>query len=324
VRPFVNRAFYRILYLPHRYIEKAFWFAVSAVNRLFDIARAARYDVVFIHREAYPFGGPFIESILHAMGKPIVFDFDDAIFLPNTSEENIYIERFKRPDKVEKIIRMSSQVIAGNSYLKTFALKYNKNVCVIPSCIDTEKYAPASGRCDKTSVTIGWVGSNTTKRFLYDLEEAFVEISNRYENILFKIVGAPFYSMRLGNVVSKEWSLEDDVKDIQSFDIGIMPLPDNEWTKGKCAYKALLYMACGIPVVASPVGMNTEVNEDGVDGFLASGPAEWVAKISRLIENEGLREKMGRLGREKVLKGYSVKTAAPVFYDVLMKAKGPR
>lgn len=319
-RPFVNREFYRILYFPHRYLEKALWFIIGTVNRLFDMARALGYDVIFIHREAYPFGGPFFESLLSKMGKPIIFDFDDAIFLSNTSRENIYIERFKNPAKISKIIKMSALVIAGNAYLKNYALKYNASVIVIPSSVDTKKYCPAPPADNKDEVIIGWIGSNTTKGFLYDIEDVFVQLSKRHANLRFKIVGANFYNAALSSIITnKEWRLEDEVRDIQSFDIGIMPMPDNEWTKGKCGFKALLYMACAKPVVASPVGVNLDIIEDGINGFLAESKDAWVKKISILIGESELRKKMGAKGREKVETKYSLDSNALIFCGALEK-----
>ena len=323
IRPFVNKAFFKILYQPHRYVEKIFWFIVCTIGRILDLIRAFRYDIIFIHREAYPIGGPIFESFLFYIGKPIVFDFDDAIFLPSTSEFNTYIERFKKPNKVARIIEMSRYVIAGNDYLKDCALKYNKNVIVIPSSIDTEKYYPAQEEANK-DVVIGWIGSNTTKNFLYDLEDAFAELSKRYNNLIIKIIGAEFHSFKLKNVVNKRWSLEDEVKDLQGFDIGIMPMPDNEWTQGKCAFKALLYMACGKPVVASPVGMNEEVLDDGINGFFARDKNEWVEKLSILIEDKKLRQDMGSRGRDKVVKNFSIDLTAPIFFETLKRALKPK
>lgn len=319
IRPFVNKSFYRVLYLPHCYMEKAFWFAICTVNRILDILRALRYDIVFIHREAYPLGGPVIEMLLHMMRKPIIFDFDDSIFLHNTSEHNIYIERFKRPDKVSKIIAMSKLVIAGNDYLKLYALSFNKSVITIPSPVDTDKYSPALTRQDNKKVVIGWVGSNTTKDFLYDLEGMFIDLSRRYANIVIKIVGASFYSMKLKNVTNKPWLINEEPDDIRSFDIGIMPMPDNEWTRGKCGFKSILYMASGIPVVCSPVGVNKEIVEDGVNGYLAKDHDEWVNRLSRLIEDRHLRQKFGAAGRIKVEQAYSLRVNALKLVKVILE-----
>ncbi|MDP3789851.1 MAG: glycosyltransferase family 4 protein, partial [Candidatus Omnitrophota bacterium] len=208
-------------------------------------------------------------------------------------------------------------VIAGNNYLKDFALQFNKNAVVMPSSVDTEKYKPVPCEADKSQIVIGWIGSNTTETFLYDLEETFVSLSDKYKNLVFKIVGAKFQSHELKNVVNKEWALSEELSDLQSFDIGIMPMPDNLWTKGKCGFKAILYMACGIPVVASPVGANLEIIDDGTSGFLARDNKEWTDKLSALIENASLREKIGKNAREKIIKKYSLDYTAPLFYEVL-------
>ncbi|MFH1996805.1 MAG: glycosyltransferase family 4 protein [Candidatus Omnitrophota bacterium] len=319
VRPFVSRPFFKILYKPHRYAEKIFWFIIGTINRMIDIVRALWCDIVVIHREAYPFGGPVFESILFRMGKPFVFDFDDAIFLPNTSEHNIPFERFKRPNKVAKIIRMSHQVIAGNEYLKEYAARFNRNVVVIPSSIDTEKYLPAKKNAGDDEIVIGWIGSNTTKVFLYDLEDTLKDLLGRYRNVRFEVVGAEFYSDTFDRITNRKWSLENEVASIQRFDIGIMPMPDNDWTRGKCGFKAILYMACGLPVVASPVGVNRDIIDDGVSGFLAEGPDEWKEKLAALIEDRALRDRMGASGRQKIIKGYSTGLTAPMFYDTLSK-----
>ena len=317
VRPFMNRRFFRILYEPRRYLEKMAWFGICTVNRVFDLVRAIGYDIVFIHREAYPLGGAFFEYILYRMGKKLIFDFDDTIFLPNTSKENIYIERFKNPDKTAKIIALSSYVIAGNRYLGDFASRFNKNVIIIPSCVDINNYYPRSKGADDKKIFIGWSGSNTTRSFLYDLEDVFEEISRRYDNVTFKFIGANYSSDRVKKVIDKKWSLEDEAGDVQSFDIGIMPMPDNEWTRGKCGFKILLYMACGVPVVSSPVGVNTEIIEDGVNGFLADTKEEWVEKLSGLIEDGPLRRRIGAAGAQTVKERYSVGQCARYFIEVL-------
>ncbi len=317
VRPFMNKRFFSILYLPHQYFQKVFWFIICTVNRMLDLARALNYDIIFIHREAYPLGGPYFESILYLMKKKIIFDFDDAIFLPNTSEHNTYIERFKHPDKVSRIIRLARHVIAGNSYLRDFASGFNKNVTVIPSSVDTQKYCPAEGKAKTGGVVIGWIGTSTTKPFLYELEDVFARLEEKYKNLKFSIVGANFQSDRVKNIAAKKWSLDEELRDIHEMDIGVMPMPDNMWTRGKCAFKAILYMACGIPVVSSPVGMNMEVVKDGQNGFLAQDSVDWLNKLSLLIEKSDLRREMGRKGRILIEERYSVNANAPALLKII-------
>jgi glycosyltransferase involved in cell wall biosynthesis len=317
VRPFMNRPFYKILYLPHRYLEKIFWFFICTVNRLFDLFRSASYDVIVVHREAYPFGEAFMEYMLHKLGKPIIFDFDDAIFLPNTSENNIYIDRFKKPGKIPKIIKMSSVVIAGNSDLAGYALRHNTRVVVIPSVIDTDIYVPVVHESGKKKIVIGWVGSNTTKRFLYDIKSALKELSSKYPDLQMEIVGADTYGLGLANVVNTPWSVKSEIEALKRFDIGIMPMPDNEWTRGKCGFKAILYMASGLPVVCSAVGANKEIVENGVTGFWATGIGEWTDKLSSLIEDRDLRERLGAAGRARAERYYSLNVCAPRFLKAI-------
>jgi glycosyltransferase involved in cell wall biosynthesis len=316
IRPFATKRFFRILYDDRRYVEKAFWFLICTLNRMCDLVRALRYDLVFIHREAYPFGGPFFERILSFMKKKIVFDFDDAIFLPNTSRTNIYIERFKSPGKTAEIIGMSRHVIAGNGYLANFASRFNKDVVVIPSSADTDAYCPRPRTGTREGVVIGWVGSKTTVNFLNDMEDVFREISARFRNVTFKFIGAR-YSREGLNVINVPWSLEGEASEIRDLDIGIMPMPDNDWTRGKCGFKIILYMACGLAIVSSPVGVNKEIIKDGKNGALAASKDEWVKKLSALIEDGDLRRRLGKEGRRTVEEYYSVKRNAPQFIKVI-------
>lgn len=313
VRPFVNKKFYEVLYLPKHYMKKIFWFSLCTFNRILDIVRAMKYDVIFIHREAYPLGGAIIESILHMMRKPIIYDFDDAIYLPNTSEHNVYIERLKNPRKTERIIKMANLVIVGNGYLKKYAEHYNANVHIIPSSVDTARYTHPATPGSDDKVVIGWIGSDTTKRFLRVIKEALEELSGRYPKMFLKVVGASPFNSKLPNVINKRWAMEDEITDLQSFDIGVMPMPNNEWTRGKCGFKALLYMSCGVPVVAANAGVNAEIIKDGDNGFLASNTREWIKKLTILIEDKELRRKMGDRGRQTVERLYSVKSNAPKF-----------
>ena len=284
---------------------------------MLDLVSSIWYDAVFIHREAYPFGGAIVESALSAMRKPVIFDFDDAIFLPNTSEHNIYIERFKKPGKIADIVRVSSAVIVGNAYLAEYAGRYNTNVVTIPSSIDTDLYGPDAVKEPRKDIVIGWIGSTTTRNFLYDVEMAFAGISEKYPDVTFKFVGANFYSDVIKKVINKEWNYSEELDDIRSFDIGIMPMPDNDWTRGKCGFKAILYMGCGIPVVCSPVGANLDIVKDGVGGFFARSADEWIKYLSMLIEDKALREKMGQSGRQIAVSKYSVSANAPIFYRTL-------
>jgi len=318
LRPFVSKEFYSILYLKGCYFRKIIFFILAFFRRTLDIVLAYRYDIVFIHREVCPIGPPFFEWLINKMNKPIIFDFDDAIFLPSSSSSNSFIEKLKNPHKTAYIISMSKCVIVGNNYLANFALKYNNSIFIIPTCIDTYKYRPANyTNLNKNEITIGWIGSSTTLEFLDILKNVFVRLSKRFDNLRLKIVGGYFSIEGLSNIASKSWSLKEEAEDLKTFDIGIMPMPDNEWTRGKCGFKAILYMSMGIPCVCSPVGINKEIITDGVNGFLCRDIEEWVEKISLLITDRQLRDKLGTEGRRTIEDKYSVKVNAPKFLDAI-------
>lgn len=319
VHPFWNSAAFKVLYEKGNYFKKICFFILGVASRFLDIFQLSGYDVVFIHREAFPLGSCFFESAVSFFRKPVIFDFDDAIFLPFTSPQNNFIEKYKRPEKIAKIIELSSYIIAGNDYLAEFALRHNRNVSVIPTPVDLDKFYPIS-RHVRGKVVVGWIGSVTTTDFLKKLKGVFAKVSERFPNVEFKIVGGNLNNGKIPAVVCVPWSLDEEVGQLRSFDIGIMPMPDNEWTRGKCGFKAILYMSMAIPAVCSPVGMNKEIIKDGVNGFLAVDEGQWVEKLTLLIENAELRNRMGIEARKTVEERYSVKVNAPKFVAVLKEA----
>lgn len=322
LRPFWGEAAYRILYRKGYNIQKIFFFAMGTVYRFIDLLTIARYDIVFVHREAYPVGSALLETMVSFLKKPIIFDFDDAIFLAAPSRPNAFIERFKRPDKIAYIIKMSRHVIAANRHLADFALRYNPSVSIIPTPIDMDILCPHStGSHDNDKVVIGWMGSVTSQPLLDVLKDVFRRISKKFPNVVFKIVGGELFIDGLSNIVNKPWALNEEIEDLRSFDIGIMPMPRIEWAKAK-GFKAILYTAMGIPCVCPPVGMNTEVISHGVNGFLVSTDDEWVDKLSLLIEDPLLRRRLGEAGRRIAEEKYSLRANLPKFLEVLKEAQG--
>lgn len=290
---------------------------LGTASRIIDLFLINRYDIVFIHREAYPIGVAFFETILSNLKKPFIFDFDDAIFLFATSHQNNFAINYKNPLKTAKIIKMSRGVIAGNSYLADFALQHNSIVWVIPTSIDTDKYHNESNTRNKhTNVTIGWIGSVTTLGFLDSMVNVFRRLSNKFPNIQFKIVGGEFSISGLSNIISSPWSIERELDDLKTFDIGIMPMPDNEWTRGKCGFKAIIYMSMGIPCVCSAVGVNNEIITNGLNGFLANTEDEWTDSLSFLINDDKKRREIGANARMVAEEKYSVKSNVSKFLEV--------
>lgn len=323
LRPFWSATAYRQLYERKHYFRKLYFFFLGTMNRISDIFRISRYDIVFIQRQAYPIGGLFFERILFLLRKPFIFDFDDAIFLPASSSQNSFIEKFRRPEEVCKLIKMSNHVIAGNYYLAEFAAQYNKNVSVIPTSIDTDKYYPISSDLPIKKIVIGWIGSVTTAEFIFILRDAFTELSKR-KNIVFKVVGGNLNCAQIPDIINIPWSMDEEIKHLKTFDIGIMPMPDNEWTRGKCGFKAILYMGMGIPCVCSPVGVNKEIIKDGINGFLADKPEEWIDRLSLLIDNAELRRKIGLAGRKTIEEKFSVRMNAPKMLEIFKQVFSER
>lgn len=302
----INRWDDRYFYARGYYLYKL-WIVVKAfLIRMFDVLRAFRYDMVIIYREAHFLGTVFFEKLIALSNTPMVFDFDDAIWLNDVSNGNQNLGWLKRPSKTGKIIKRSDLVIAGNEYLASYARRFSPKVSVIPTTIDTDVYLPQTLNKNQ-SVCIGWIGSLTTlKHFQYAIP-FLVRIKEKYgQQVSFKVIVDQEFSIPELDIITTAWRKESEITDLNQIDIGIMPLPDDEWSKGKCGFKGIQYMALEKPTIMSPVGVNTEIIQDGVNGFLAETQQEWIEKLSRLIESSDLRRTIGKEARKTILERYSV------------------
>lgn len=314
---FVISHFHKIIYSPGRLLQKSLFTMGGFVRRLSDLQHLSKYDLVFIQREAFPFGTTFIEKIISSR-KKIIYDFDDAIYMMGLTTKSL-APVLRRPSKVATIIKLSNCVIAGNQYLADYAAKYNSNVKIIPTCIDTDYYVPKYESEEKKKITIGWIGSRATISYLSVIKDALLRLSRKHDYVL-KIVANAQIDLDI-ETEFKTWQLNEELNDLRSFDIGIMPLPDDEWTRAKCGYKIIQYMAVGKPVVASPVGVNREIIQDGINGFLAQGQRQWENKLSELIHNHSLRTEIGRRGRETIKQKYSFEVNAPKVLSIIHRFK---
>ncbi|MBA3648934.1 MAG: glycosyltransferase [Chitinophagales bacterium] len=296
------------LYRSGNYLKKLGLLLSGASRRLKDILRANNYDIIFIQREAFLTGTTFFENLFQKSGAKIIFDFDDSIWIPETSNANRKFAWLKDERKTSRNIKLADLVIAGNYYLATYAKRFNDHVIIIPTTVDTDMFQPSplEGK-NNEPVCIGWSGSLTTIEHFKTCIPALKELKARYGNrIHFKVMGDENFSDRELNIQGTAWSEETEMAELNSYHIGIMPLPDNEWTRGKCGLKGLLYMSLAIPPVMSPVGVNCEIIQHGKNGFLAADQNEWVDTISRLIENPEMRTQMGMEARKTVVEKYSV------------------
>jgi glycosyltransferase involved in cell wall biosynthesis len=324
IRSFYTPEFFRIVYQPGRHLSKASAFLRLTMKRLRETLSVGQYDLVLLYREAIPFGPPVLESLIAARGVPVVYDFDDAIFLPNVSEANKAFAFLKNPSRVARVLSLSRRVIAGNDYLAAYARRHNAAVTVIPTAVDTTRFVPRAATDDTTprELVVGWIGSPTTYPYLQGLSSVLRDVSARHPFVL-KVSGAGQPVRMPGvNVQETPWSLASEVALFNTCDIGVYPLTDDEWSKGKCGFKAIQCMACGVPVVAAAVGVNREIIDDGVNGFLASTHAEWVDKLGRLLADPALRARIAAAGRRTIEDRYSLHVTAPQVAAVLRAALG--
>ncbi len=318
LRPFMPASLYGMVYQPGHVVWKTGLVLLSSLRRLVDVVGASRADIVFIHREAFPFGTTYLERAIAALGVPTVLDFDDAIYLPTNSDPNGFIRHLKRPGKVEQLIRTSRAVIVGNRHLQQYALQFTRQVVVIPTPVDTNVYKPRTEPKRTDDVVIGWIGSGTTSRYLNTLRDPLSRVLERHPNTRVVVVGGRCPELeQLPRVAHRDWSLIDELSILHSFDIGLMPYPDNEWAKGKCAFKALLYMSAGIPAVCSAVGMAEEVVQPGVNGYLARSEEDWFDALDELVSKEEVRQRVGRAGRELAVSQFSLDQYAPRLLGIL-------
>lgn len=316
VSSFLTEGAIRALYTPGGYATKVGAVLRGMCTRLGDVIRARRYDAVLVTREATPLGYPWVERLLGSLGVPYVFDFDDAIYLSNASEANRVVARLKFAAKTAMIVRHADLVVAGNDYLAAWAARHAARVVVIPTTVDTAAYSPARASHDTSrSVCIGWTGSLTTVRYLDPIATVLRDLQRDYD-VRIRVVGDEHFRIPGATVDAIRWQADTEVTDLQEIDIGVMPLPDNEWACGKCGLKALQYMALGIPTVMSPVGVNRQIAAGGA-ARLAESSEDWTRVLTELVLDKSLREVLGKKGREQVEREYSVDVVAPRWAEAL-------
>jgi glycosyltransferase involved in cell wall biosynthesis len=322
LRSLFTPKFFRLVYRRGHYARKAITFAGLSLRRLQSLHDISRFDVIFIYRELFPIGPPIIEWLLAKRGRPpLVFDFDDAIFLPQVSERvsdaNRLIGALKQPHKAGTIIRHSDHVIAGNSFLADYARRFSPAVTTIPTCVDTSRFVPSRdlladhGAARPGGLVVGWIGSPTTAFYIHGLGGILRRVRQQHEFVL-RVSGTdePFDIPGL-SIDKAPWALDREVELFNTCDVGVYPLVDDDWSRGKCGFKAIEFMSCGVPVVAAAVGVNREIIQDGVNGFLASNEDEWVDKIGRLLGDPELRRRFAIAGRRTIEERYSLLVNAP-------------
>jgi glycosyltransferase involved in cell wall biosynthesis len=274
--------------------------------------RAQDYDCVILHKKALN----YLNAVwLRRYSKKIVYDFDDAIMYDAGNPDK---PSLKRQKAFQRTVSLADMVIAGNDYLAEHAMKFNKNVEVLPTGLDTKPYIIQNMPEKDNKIRLVWIGSRSTLRYLAEIKPVLEEIGSRFDNVVLRIICDHFFDLYEMPVEKCQWSIKTQISDLITSDIGLAPLSDNRFTRGKCGFKILQYAAAGLPIVTSPVGVNSKYVMDGITGFQASSPPEWIDKITELIKNAELRKKMGTTGRTHVEK-YDIDIIGKNLYSMLDK-----
>lgn len=330
--PFFNKWAWQHLYTKNNKLLLLLSTLGQFFKRILESLLVLRANYVFIHREILPIGPPVLEwFIAKVLRKKIIYDFDDAIWLTDKKNEGALTRIMRWRGKVAIICTWSYKVSCGNEYLASYAKQFNKNVILNPTTIDTENlhyFSPEKKEISSRShgnvvniesvnnITIGWTGSHSTLKYLEELSEVLIILENKYPQLSFVVIADVAPGLSLQRLSFIKWSKESEAKDLSTIDIGIMPLTDDEWTKGKCGFKALQYMAMQIPAVVSPVAINKVIVTDGENGFWCKRTEEWIERLSQLIEDSTLRKQMGAAGRLFVEQKFSVKSNTENFISL--------
>jgi glycosyltransferase involved in cell wall biosynthesis len=308
ISPGIDSALYDAIYL-HRTASKSAALQAIWQRRRTDLHRINDFDAVFIQKGFFPGLYSGLELKM-ARRRPVIFDFDDAIWLPRQGG-NPLLRQLHREREVQKIMQASAAVLAGNEFLAEYASQFNRNVAIVPSSLDLTRYKQSPA-----ATTVGWIGSSSTMPYLQPLRPVFETL-----RITPRVIASGNPATLEFPVDFRQWRLETELDELAQIGIGLAPLPDNAWERGKCGVKLLQYMACSIPVIASPVGVHNRIVQDGTNGFLARDTGEWIARLQELLANPELRRQLGAAGRKSVEETYSLTGAADKVASVLRSCR---
>lgn len=286
------------------------------VARTQAVLSAARYSAVFVQKEIAPYCPPCFEVMLAVMRAKVIYDIDDAIYLPYSGSKHRLV-RFLLGGKTPAALRRSTVVLAGNPFLREYASRHNRQTILFPTVVDTARYAAAPETHGGVPV-VGWIGTPETVRFLEERADVLREVARRSPYQM-RVIGVSALAIQGLDVVCVPWSEETEAHELSRCDIGIMPLSEGEWAKGKCGLKLLQYLACGLPIVSSPDGGAGDIVKHGAHGYIARSGEEWRTFLAALINNPELRKIMGREGRGHVERQFSLEVWAPRMAEILTK-----
>jgi len=319
VKPFMSNRFWDIVYKKGNVLEKVCWTIYGYIKRILLIPFLPFYDGVYLFLNVTPFGFPILEQVYVWANPNIIYDIDDLVFLGNTSKVNSLVSLLKRPEKYTFLMTHAKHVVVCTPYLKEFALERNEHVTDISSTINTDTYIPINAYENKNELVIGWSGSHSTLKYFFLLKDILLELRKTYA---FKIL---IFGVQECNIDGLEievipFNEKQEVSTLQRIDIGVYPLPlDEQWVFGKSGLKALQYMALGIPTIATSIGANLRIIDDGVSGLLVTNKEEWIEAITKLYNNKELRKELGLAGRKKVVDSYSLHANKDLYLSIIQR-----
>ncbi len=312
-RTFFDLRAWKIIFTKGNHLRKIAGLLRGFLSRWALMLRVAKYDFVYIHREAAPMGPPIFEWIIAKIyRKRIIYDFDDAIWIPSVSAYNKMARHLKWFSKVGTICKWSYKVSVGNDFLGDFARKYSRQVILVPTVVDTELVHNKLQDQETDQPTVGWTGTFSTLKYLAIVLPVLQKLQQSID-FTFIVIADRDPKLPLNKYKFIKWRKETEAEDLLTIHIGLMPLSDDDLARGKCGFKAIQYMSLGIPAVVSPVGVNTKIVEDSKNGFVCDTPEEWESKLTQLLKNTELRSRLGKASHEKIETAYSVKSTENTF-----------
>lgn len=322
VQSFMDPQMYRLSFTVGGVPRKLWATGKAVLRRVAAVARHREYDVVYMQRELLPFGPPWLERWMQRRGTKLCFDYDDALFIKKPSRFNPLATLFRAPGKVLELFGLVDRVVAGNDWLRDQAAQHGADAVTLEVAEDVSRMPAPGSRVGGGPMTIGWLGSTSTVKYLHLIAPALREIAGRYPDVRFELMGGGDFHMDGVDWHHQPWSLEGEVEALGRFDIGLMPLPMEEWARGKSGGKARTYMAAGVVPVCAAIGYNLELIEHGRTGFLCSSHEEWVAALELLIRESTLRKQVAVAARAEVEQRFDPRGQAEKLRDVLVSLAG--
>lgn len=319
VQSFMDAEMYALSITPGR-VGRKIWLTLKAtLHRLRALSDFRRYDVIYMQRELFPFGPPLAERLLKRLGVPLVYDYDDALFIKKPSRYNPIATVFRSPDKTKEVLRLVDCTIAGNDWLRASAEKEGGTALTVEVAEDTARFVSAAEKFGEPRgpVTIGWLGSPSTVKYMSEIEDELREIAARYPEVRWEMMGSGDFAMDGVPWVTESWSVNAEKSALARYDIGLMPLPKQEWSRGKSGGKARTYMAAAVVPVVASIGYNRELIRHGETGFLCSDSAEWLQSIELMIQDQTHRQTIAAAAQSDVAERFAPEKKAREIADIL-------